>query len=220
MTIYRMRAMLLQRLKTGFITLFVALLMAVSTPSLAATATDGYLEVRTDVSSPDGKILVQEFFWYGCSHCFNLEAVIGPWSNKLPEDVVFERRALALGQHWLPLTQAFYAADQLDAVEVTHDEIFRAIHLDRKRLMDMDSIADFYAKLGVDREAFVQAYEGFSVQNEIRKTGQIAQEAGVSGVPALLVDGRYLVTGELAGSNAEMLRVVDKLIATIRDERD
>ncbi|HSH85450.1 MAG TPA: thiol:disulfide interchange protein DsbA/DsbL [Guyparkeria sp.] len=220
MTICQIRATLFQRFKTGFIALLAILLTAVTAPSLAATATDGYREVRTDVSSPEGKILVQEFFWYGCSHCFNLEAVIGPWSDKLPEDVVFERRALALGQHWLPLTQAFYAADLLDAVEATHDEIFRAIHVDRKRLVDMDSIADFYAGHGVDRQAFVQAYEGFSVQNEIRKTAQIAQEAGVSGVPALLVDGRYLVTGELAGGNAEMLRVVDKLIAAIRDERD
>lgn len=219
MTAFRTRATLFTRLKTGLVALLAVLTMAVALPTLAADE-DGYREVRTDVIPPEGKILVQEFFWYGCPHCYHLEASIEPWIDKLPKDVVFTRRALALAPHWLPLTRAFYAADQLDAVASTHEEVFLAIHEDRKPLTDMNSIADFYAGLGVDRQAFVDAYQGFSVQNEIRKTGQIAEEAGVHGVPALLVNGRYLVTGRLAGGNAEMLDVVDTLLAKIRDEDD
>jgi hypothetical protein len=42
----------------------------------------------------------------------------------------------------------------------------------------------------------------------------------VRGVPALLVDGRYLVTGRLAGGNAEMLAVVDTLVEMIREQRN
>ncbi|KTG16757.1 MULTISPECIES: thiol:disulfide interchange protein DsbA/DsbL [unclassified Guyparkeria] len=207
------------RLQHGLLALVAVGLMAVTAPTLAADD-KGYREVQTDVSSPEGKILVQEFFWYGCPHCYHLEAEIQPWLERLSDDVVFERRALALGQHWLPLTRAYYAAEMLEAVEDTHHEVFLAIHEDGKRLHDFDAIVDFYAEQGVEAKAFRDAYQGFSVQNEIRKTGQIAQAAGVRGVPALLVDGRYLVTGRLAGGNAEMLQVVDALIASIRDERD
>ncbi|MCL7745019.1 thiol:disulfide interchange protein DsbA/DsbL [Guyparkeria hydrothermalis] len=219
MTLFRTVASRLQQLQRGLLALLTIGLVAVTAPALAADD-KGYREVQTDVSSPEGKILVQEFFWYGCPHCYHLEAELEPWLERIEDDVVFERRALALGEHWLPMTRAYYAADLLDAVEDTHREVFLAIHEDGKRLRDLDAIAGFYADLGVDEQAFRDAYQGFSVQNEIRKTGQIAHAAGVRGVPALLVDGRYLVTGRLAGGNAEMLQVVDSLIEQIRDQRD
>lgn len=210
--------MLVTRLKTLATALLATAALILTTPAMAAEG-NGYREVQTDVSSPEGKVLVQEFFWYGCPHCFYLEGELEPWLEELDEDVVFERRALALGQHWLPLTRAFYAADQLDAVEKTHAKVFHAIHEEGTRLTDADSIADFYAEQGVDREAFLEAFNGFGTQNAIRQTGQIAQAAEVRGVPALLVDGRFLVTGRLAGGNVEMLEVVDSLVEQIRDER-
>ncbi|WP_372591376.1 thiol:disulfide interchange protein DsbA/DsbL [Guyparkeria sp.] len=201
-----------------------ALLILGVSLTLAGTASaaegEGYREVTTSVESPEGKVLVQEFFWYGCPHCYHLEAEIEPWLDDLDDDVVFERRALALGQHWLPLTQAFYAAQALGAVEQTHTAVFDAIHRHERKLVDADSIADFYAEQGVDRDEFLDAYRGFAVSNHVRKASQIADEAGVRGVPSILVDGRYLVTGRLAGGNAQMVEVVDELIDHVRDEQD
>jgi len=210
--------MLVNRLTSFFAALLATTALVLAAPAMAAEP--GYKAVQTDVSSLDGKVLVQEFFWYGCPHCYYLEGELEPWLEELDEDVVFERRALALGQHWVPLTRAFYAADQLDVVDDTHAQVFHAIHEEGTRLTDADSIADFYAEQDVDREAFLEAFDGFGTQNAIRQTGQIAQDAGVQGVPALLVDGRYLVTGRLAGGNVEMLQVVDTLIEQIRDERN
>ncbi|MFO7808341.1 thiol:disulfide interchange protein DsbA/DsbL [Guyparkeria sp.] len=210
--------MLVNRLKSLFAALLATASLILVAPAMAAES--GYKEVQTDVSSPEGKVLVQEFFWYGCPHCYYLEAELEPWLEKLGDDVVFERRGLALGQHWVPLTRAFYAADQLDVIDDTHGAVFHAIHEEGTRLADADSIADFYATQGVERDAFLEAFEGFGTQNAIRQSGQIAQDAGVQGVPSLLVDGRYLVTGRLAGGNVEMLEVVDALIEQIRDERD
>ncbi len=200
--------------------ILLALSFGMIAPTHAAAEGEDYRMVDTDVESPEGQILVQEFFWYGCPHCYHLEAELEPWLERLGADVVFERHALALGQHWLPLTQAFYAAEALDAVEDTHSAVFLAIHEDGNRLEDAEAIADFYAEQGVDRDAFLEAFNGFAVQNQIRKTGQVAQAAGVRGVPSILIDGRYLVTGRLAGGNAQMLEVADELIAEIRGEQD
>jgi thiol:disulfide interchange protein DsbA len=205
------------RRRTGLFALLATLLAAIALPAAAA---DGYREVTTDVRSPDGSILVQEFFWYGCPHCYHLEDELRPWVEGLEDDVRFERRALALGQHWLPLTRAFYAAETLDALKATHTAMFETIHEDRTRFDSVEAIADFYADRGVDRQAFLDAFEGFGVQNEIRKTVQTARDAGVTGVPALLIDGRFLVTGKLAGGHAEMIEVADALIERVRDERD
>ncbi|MFP4639647.1 MAG: thiol:disulfide interchange protein DsbA/DsbL [Guyparkeria sp.] len=226
MTAVTMSSIRFARLATviGLVARLPALLILGLSLTLSATASaaegDGYREVETDVESPEGKVLVQEFFWYGCPHCYHLEAEIEPWLEDLADDVVFERRALALGQHWLPLTQAFYAAQALDAVEETHAAVFDAIHRNDRKLADTESIADFYAEQGVDREGFLDAYNGFAVNNQIRKTGQIAEDAGMQGVPSILVDGRYLVTGRLAGGNARMVEVVDELIDRVRDEQE
>ncbi|MFI9651020.1 DsbA family protein [Guyparkeria halopsychrophila] len=210
--------MLVNRLKSFLTTLLATTALVLAAPALAAES--GYREVQTDVSSPEGKVLVQEFFWYGCPHCYYMEDELDPWLEELDQDVVFERRALALGEHWIPLTRAFNAADQLGVADDTHAAVFHAIHEEGTRLTDAESIADFYAEQGVDRDAFLEAYNGFGTQNAIRQTGQIAEDAGVRGVPSLLVDGRFLVTGRLAGGSVEMLEVVDALIEQIRDERD
>ena len=219
MTVRKLITTLRTRLAALPALLFLATL-ALTTPAVADEVEGpGYRDVDTDVTSPEGQVLVQEFFWYACPHCYHLEAELEPWVEELPEDVVFERRALALGQHWMPLTQAFWAADALGVVGQTHTAVFDAIHRDGQRLMDRETIADFYAGLGVDRDAFLEAYRGFAVRNEVRRTADIARDAGVRGVPALLVDGRFLITGRLAGSHERMLEVADELIARIRDER-
>ena len=36
-------------------------------------------------NAPADKIIVQEFFWYGCPHCFHLEPYLSQW--KIPDDV-------------------------------------------------------------------------------------------------------------------------------------
>jgi len=220
MTVRKLISTLSHRLAALPALLLFAAALGLSAPvSADEVEGPGYREVDTDVTSPEGEILVQEFFWYACPHCYHLEAELEPWAEELPGDVVLERRALALGQHWMPLTQAFWAAEEIGVVDATHTAVFDAIHRDGRRLMDRDSIADFYADQGVDRDAFLEAYRGFAVRNEVRRTADIARAAGVRGVPALLVDGRFLITGRLAGSHERMLEVADELIARIRDER-
>ena len=36
------------------------------------------------------KIEVLEFFFYGCSHCFNLHPHITAWEKKMPKDVTMQ----------------------------------------------------------------------------------------------------------------------------------
>ena len=37
------------------------------------------------------KIEVMEIFWYGCSHCYSMDAPLNAWVKKLPSDVYFKR---------------------------------------------------------------------------------------------------------------------------------
>jgi len=177
-----------------------------------------YKLVQTDVSPKDGEILVQAFFWYGCPHCYHLEAYLEPWKERKAEDVRFEPLALALNQNWMPLTMAFYAADALDGVEQTHVAMFKAIHENNFRPQSAEDLADFYAEQGVDRDAFLREFTSFGTENAARRTGRIAEQAGVRGVPAILVNGKYLITAETAGGHREMIEIVEALAQQIRAE--
>jgi len=218
------------RILAALASLLVALLL-VPTPASAESAPPpdqpvklmkgiNYEVVNTDVEPPkDGKILVQEFFWYGCPHCFHFESALEPWVKRLPSDIVFQRVAYPLGPHWVPLCRAFYAAKYMGIVPQTHTEIFNDIHVKHMRPVTKGQIADMYADLGVDRQKFLSMYDSFAVDNAVRHAQAIGKQADITGVPSVLVDGKYMTSGNMAGSNKGMLGIIDALITKIRAQK-
>jgi thiol:disulfide interchange protein DsbA len=160
-----------------------------------------------------GEVVVQELFWYGCGHCYHFDPTLNAWLAKKPANVRFERVAVALNPGWAPLSKAYYALRQLGADERLHTVLFDAVHKERRPLGTAEQIADFVAGHGVDRTAFLKAFNGFAVDSEVRKAQQLARQYGITGVPAMVVQGKYRTSGSLAGSNAKMVEVVDALIA-------
>lgn len=160
-----------------------------------------------------GEVVVQELFWYGCGHCYHFDPTLNAWLAKKPANVRFERVAVALNPGWAPLSKAYYALRQLGADERLHTALFDAVHKERRPLGTAEQIADFVAGHGVDRAAFLKAFNGFAVDGEVRKAQQLARQYGITGVPAMVVQGKYRTSGSLAGTNGKMIEVVDALVA-------
>lgn len=166
-----------------------------------------------------GKIEVTEFFWYGCSHCFDFEPALHNWTKTKPQDVVFKRvPALFPGDKWLPETRLYYTLEAMGLVEKLHQEVFNAIHVDRVRMNSESTMLDWIEKKGVDRKKFEETYRSFAVQSKVQRSKQLSQAHGLDGVPALVVQGKYkpLPTGAVY---AEVLVTLDKLIAKARAEQ-
>jgi thiol:disulfide interchange protein DsbA len=162
-------------------------------------------------SQPD-KVVVTEIFWYGCPHCFRFEPYVERWSASLPEGVVFEQVPSSLNPRWSELARAYYAFKMMGAHEQTHKALFDAIHLQRQRLGSVDSVAKFAADLGLDEKQFRQAYASFPVDTQIRKDIQKEKRYGHRGVPAVIVNGKYLVSASSAGSNERMIQIMSFLV--------
>lgn len=165
------------------------------------------------VEAAQGEVVVQELFWYGCAHCYHFDPVLNAWLAKKPTKVRFERVAAALNPGWVPLSKAYYALKLLGAEERLHGALFDAVQKERRPLTTPEQLADFVAAHGVEREAFLKAYNGFAVDAEVRKAQQLARQYGITGVPAMVVQGKYRTSGSLAGSNAKMIDVVEVLVA-------
>jgi thiol:disulfide interchange protein DsbA len=168
-------------------------------------------------SAGPGKIEVLEFFWYGCPHCFAFEPALETWVRQLPADMVFNRVPVAFSSApFVAHQRIFYALESLGLVDAMHRKVFAGIHNERRRLAEPAEIADFMTKNGVDATAFMAAYQSFSTQAKVTRANQLLRAYQIDAVPALGINGRYMTSGTLAGSNDRMLAVADWLAQRTR----
>ena len=202
---------MMKRWLTGFA--FLMLVSGVAPAQMAFTEGTDYQFVSPAVktSQPD-KVVVTEIFWYGCPHCFRFEPYAERWAAGLPETVVFEQVPSSLNPRWSELARAYYAFKMMGALEQTHKALFEAIHLKRQRLTTLDELSQFAADQGLDEEVFRKDYASFPVETQIRKNIQKEKRYGHRGVPAVIVNGKYLVSASLAGSNERMIQIMNFLV--------
>jgi len=206
--------------KTTFALLFSLLL--VGTSAVAGDFKEGVQYQRLASPQPTDtgdRIEVIEFFWYGCPHCYHLEPELEAWVKKLPDDVAFRRVPAVLGPAWELLARAWYTAQVLDVVDKVHQPLFDAIHKEHKRLRTVDDLAALFAAQGVPEAEFRKAWKSFPVVMNTNRARQARERYGLQGVPTLVVDGKYRTSATLAGSNQNMLKVVDYLIGKERAAR-
>ncbi len=199
-----------------FKTLMLSAIAVFSSLSFAAEYEAGkeYIVIDNPVAvMQDGKIHVEEAFWYGCPHCFHLEPELEEWRKTLPDDVAFEGVPALFGRAWVSHAQLYYTADALGILDTVHTEIFEAIHLRKMRLLTPDEQKEFLvAKAGITEADFDKAYNSFTVKSRMKRGDQRIRAFGLNGVPALIVEGKYVVNATSAGSQEAMIDVVNYLI--------
>ena len=186
-------------------------------PRLAgAQSGDGYLTLDVPVSTRDrDRVEVLEFFWFGCPHCYAFEPAINDWAASRPEYVDFVREAPPLNPSWESHSRAFYAAETLGVTDGMFDEMFDRIHREREPLRRPAAIASFVEDLdlGVDAETFEKTMGSFAVETALRRSVMLARDAGVTGVPSILINGKYMTGNSLAGGHAGVIAVIERLTA-------
>ena len=100
-----------------------------------------------------------------------------------------------------------------------HSALFHAMHVDKRPLTDVDSLAAFVAEKGGDRKAFLEAYNSFGMQANVNRAMQAGRAYNIESVPTLIVDGKYMTNGTLAGGLERLPQVLDFLIKQAAAER-
>ena len=176
-----------------------------------------YIELSNAVPvAVPGKIEVVELFWYGCPHCYAFEPVVNPWAEKLPSDVNFVRLPAMFGGPWDAHGQMFLTLEAMGVEHKVHAAVFNAIQKEGKRLTDKDEMADFLATQGVEKAKFLQTFDSFAIKGKIAKAKDLAKKYEISGVPTMIVDGKYRFDLGTAGGPEQALNVADQLIAKER----
>jgi protein dithiol oxidoreductase (disulfide-forming) len=197
---------------------FVVFLCALA---LSAKATPQYTEgVEYELISPPAptqvpaaKVEVVEVFWYGCPHCYAFEPYLEGWLESKPKAAKFVRVPATVNPSWLTHARAYYALEAIGEANAVHEAFFQAIHEQGRLLTDVDSIARFLTQLGVDAQAFKEVYSSPQVTAKVEQADELMIQYAITGVPSVIVDGRYRTSASQAGSYEEMLKIVNYLVA-------
>ncbi|MDD2059735.1 thiol:disulfide interchange protein DsbA [Pseudomonas sp. GD03860] len=176
-----------------------------------------YMELSNPVPvSVPGKIEVVELFWYGCPHCYSFEPVVNPWAEKLPADVNFKRIPAMFGGPWDAHGQMFLTLEAMGVEHDVHAAVFDAIQNQRKQLTKPEDMADFLATQGVDKDKFLATFNSFAIKGQVQKAKELAKKYEITGVPSMVVNGKYRFDLGTAQGPQGVLNVADQLIAKER----
>lgn len=167
-----------------------------------------------------GKIEVVEFFSYMCPHCAHFDPVLNPWIKKLPKDVTFRRIPVVFRPQWDAPARLYYALESLNELDRQHAAVFKAIHEDGSNLSTDEGVTEWIAKRGIDGKKFSDVFRSFTVQSRVQQAKQATAAYGINSVPAIVVAGKYKTpTENFNGDHADLLKIVDALIAKARNEQ-
>lgn len=192
--------------------------LAIAAPAAAQTVGKDYTPIAPPQPTDNpAKIEVLEFFSYGCPHCADLHPLLVSWIARQPADVVVKKVPITFGRAaWANIAKLYYTLEITGDLARLESDIFRAIHGQRVNLFEERTLMEWVAKNGVDQKKFAEAFSSFGINSKVRRGDQLAQAYKIQGVPALAVDGKYMVGGQ---NFEQMLANADRLIEKARSEK-
>ncbi len=201
------------------------LLLSFSLISLSSARADiiegkDYTVLATPQPTQDGNTIeVLEFFWYGCPHCDSLHPHLKTWLMNIPKDVSFRYVPATLRANWVAAAKIFYTIEAIGKTDALHDKVYDAVHRDKIDINNESDLFDWIEKQGIDRKKFEDTYRSFSVQNQVARSTQLSRQYQLTGVPALVINGKYITSGKMGGTPQDTIRTLEALIEKIRKEK-
>ena len=185
----------------GVAVLVVAVLVVGLYSSLGFGGPD---EPFTTLDRPEGTgdVEVTVFFSYTCPICQRFEATVEDWRDDLPEGVTLENVHIASSSTNRMFARAHLALVRHGAAEANQKRIFEAIHDRGKRFDTPENIADFVDGFGIDRSTFLRTYSSSRIAQAASAAERQFVEYGLLGVPAVVVDGKYVINMGLGRKQA------------------
>ena len=177
-----------------------------------------YVQISTEKQQESKDIIIYEFFWYGCPHCYNLEPTMDRIEADIENDTKVVKLPVALRDSWIPHAKLYYALKQMDKIDQVHNLIFEEIHLEDNRLNTEQQMIDFLGKHGIDTDKFMEKYNSFGTEARIKKASNLAKKYQIDSVPTIIVNGKFLTSGSYVSSYDELYSVVNLLVERERND--
>lgn len=180
-----------------------------------------YVRLKSPQAVETGKkVEVIEFFSYGCPHCADLEPHLQAWLKRAPADVQLRRIPVAFFPQWENLARVYYTLEALGEDAKLTPDVFIALHGgNRSNLANESRFFEWAASKGLDRKKVEDTYKSFGIAGKLGRAKQLAQAYNIQSVPAVIVDGKFMLSSGSAGGHERVPAVIDAAIAAARAER-
>ncbi len=168
--------------------------------------------------SAAGKVEVVEVFWYGCGHCYHLDPYLENWRKKgQPAFVDFRRVPVMWNDVNRQHARLFYALQALGKLDQLHTAVFREIHANGNMLADQDPAKGealqvaFLKARGIPAADIKRVYRSFPVESALQRAEILTRRYQVTGVPMMVVNGKYTADVGSAGGEQQLLDLITDL---------
>ncbi|MDA0145688.1 MAG: thiol:disulfide interchange protein DsbA/DsbL [Vibrio toranzoniae] len=160
------------------------------------------------------KPLVTEFFSFYCPHCNSFEPIIQQLKQQLPADAKLQKNHVSFmgGNMGMPMSKAYATMIALKVEDKMVPVMFNRIHNMNKPPRDEAELRQIFLDEGIDAKKFDAAYNGFAVDSMVRRFDKAFKDSGLSGVPAVVVNNRYLIDAQGISSLDEYFELVNFLL--------
>ena len=197
---------------------YLAFILLLITAASSDVYAQKYVQISTEKQSESKDIIIYEFFWYGCPHCFNLEPTIDRIEADLDTDTKIVKVPVALRDSWTPHAKLYYALSQMNEIDDLHNLIFEEIHIENNRLDTEEAMIEFLSKSEINTEIFSEKYNSYGTEARVKKASNLARKYQIDSVPTLVVNGKYLTSGSFVSSYDELYSVVNFLVERERND--
>ena len=192
-----------------YLSVFLVIFSFVTSHTLSSPK---YVQISNQKQTESDKIVVYEFFWYGCPHCFNIEPTINELESELQKDTVLIKVPVALRDTWENHARAYYALRQMNLDDDLHEKLFEEIHINSQRLDTRDSLSQFISNEGYSSKKFEELFDSYGTEIRMNKAERLRKKYQITSVPTLIVNGKYMTSGSYVSSFAELKDVINMLI--------
>lgn len=169
------------------------------------------IEPPAPLGDHKGKVEVVEMFFYACPHCYELEPKLKKWLEDKPY-VEFHRVPAIAGPNWVDQARAYYMIQALGEPAGMDEALFKAIQVDGKQIYNEYGVLEFFTSQGVDRNKAYNLYYSPEVAASTSEARIMTVKYGLRGVPAVIVNGKFVTAPYFVHSQEEMLEVLDSLV--------
>lgn len=157
---------------------------------------------------------VSEYFSFYCPHCYSFEPIIKQLKEQLPAEVRLQKNHVSFmgGNMGKSMSKAYATMLALNVEEQMLPVMFNRIHNQRKAPKNDQELRQIFTDEGIDGAKFDAAFNGFAVDSMVRRFDKQFQDSGLTGVPAVLVNNRYLVQAQGIKTVDEYFELVNFLL--------
>lgn len=141
--------------------------------------------------------VVREFFSYNCPHCYHQDPQMSAAAELLKGKVSFERTPVGAGRKdWIMSQKAYYIAKTFKVLNQVHSEIFTRIHEQHLPFQRDEDLVSFFTQQGLAGADVEKALSSADIKLALANYDSQTQLSGITGVPSLLVKGKYLIVNK------------------------